>query len=120
MKLSKKLMLMLALTSAAYVPSSFAEEGYLSSVGHKFERGFSNLFMGVAEVPKNIHNNSEKMGYIAGGTSGLITGTLDTLGRTSSGIFDVITSPIPTKTLVEPEYVWNDFNKSSTFHANLR
>lgn len=111
---SKHLFLVAAIASSCYAPLSQAE-GYMADVGHKFVRGFSNLFGGIGEVPKNIVNASNKTNPVIGGSGGLMMGTLDTLGRTASGIVDVITSPIPTKSLVQPEFVWEDFNHDTKY-----
>ncbi len=78
-------------------------------------RGSANLFTGLAEVPKNMVDASRKTNPVTGSTGGLIMGTLDTLGRTTTGIFDIITSPFPTKSLVQPEYVWQDFEKPTSY-----
>ncbi|WP_434111664.1 exosortase system-associated protein, TIGR04073 family [Methylocaldum sp. GT1TLB] len=110
----KSLTLTVALAIAAHAPASHAD-GYFSEVGNKFTRGFANLFTGIGEVPKNIVGASKKTNPVVGSAGGLIMGTLDTLGRTASGVFDVITSPIPTKSLVEPAYVWENFEKSTSY-----
>ncbi len=112
----KHLFLVSVLAIGSYAPASQAE-GYLDDVSHKLTRGFSNLFTGLGEVPKDMVNASEKTNPVVGSVGGLMLGTLDTLGRTASGVFDVVTSPIPTKSMVQPEYVWNDFNKSTSYNA---
>jgi putative exosortase-associated protein (TIGR04073 family) len=101
--------------TSAYASMSHADESYASQVSGKFSRGFANLFTGLGEVPKNMVDASNKTNPVVGFTGGLVMGTLDTLGRTTSGIFDVITSPIPTKSLVQPEYVWQDFNQPTAY-----
>jgi putative exosortase-associated protein (TIGR04073 family) len=110
----KHLFLISVLAINAYAPASQAE-GYAADVSHKFTRGVSNLFTGLGEVPKNIVNTTNKTNPVVGGVGGLLLGTLDTLGRTATGVFDVVTSPFPTKSLVQPEYVWTDFNKSTSY-----
>jgi len=97
-----------------YAPASQAE-GYFSAVSSKFLRGSTNLFTGLGEIPKNIVNASNKTNPVVGGTGGMVMGTLDTLGRTTSGIIDIISSPLPSKSLVQPEYVWNDFSKQTSY-----
>lgn len=99
----------------AYTPSSQADDSYLSQVAEKFTRGTANLFTGLGEVPKNIVNASEKTNAVVGSTGGLIMGTLDTLGRTASGIFDILSSPLPTESLIQPEYVWQDFKQPTSY-----
>jgi putative exosortase-associated protein (TIGR04073 family) len=102
------------LAFCVYAPIGHAE-GYVSDVSSKFTRGAANLFTGIVEVPKNIVYVSEKTNPVAGGPGGLVLGTLHTLGRTATGIFDVITSPIPTESLVQAEYVWEDFEQPTTY-----
>jgi putative exosortase-associated protein (TIGR04073 family) len=109
-----RMLLATALMFSVYAPLSHAE-GYVSDVSAKFTRGFANLFTGIGEVPKNIVYVSDKTNPIAGGPGGLVLGTLHTLGRTATGIFDVITSPVPTDSLVQSEYVWEDFNQPTTY-----
>jgi len=114
-----RMLLVSVLTFSVYAPASYAE-GYFSDVSAKFTRGFTNLFTGIGEVPKNIAYVSNKTNPVAGGPGGLILGTLNTLGRTATGIFDVITSPIPTESLVQPEYVWEDFKKPTTYFNSAK
>lgn len=111
----KHLFLVSILAISSYAPASQAED-YMGEVSQKFTRGAANLFTGIGEVPKNIVNASSKTNPVVGGVGGLMMGTVDTLGRTASGIFDIITSPIPTKSLVQPEYVWTDFNKNTSYN----
>lgn len=114
MRNAKSVLLTAVLATATYAPASQAD-GYFSEVGDKVTRGFANMFTGLGEVPKNILGASKKTNPVVGGTGGLVMGTLDTLGRTASGVFDVITSPIPTKSLVEPAYIWQDFDKDTSY-----
>ena len=110
----KYLFLVSVLAMNCYVPVSQADE-YVDNVSHKFYRGFGNLFTGIGEVPKNIVNATNKTNPVIGFTGGLVMGTVDTLARTATGIFDIVTSPIPTKSLVQPEYVWSNFNENTTY-----
>ncbi|PPD22780.1 MAG: exosortase [Methylomonas sp.] len=111
---TKHLFLVSVLALSVYAPTSHAES-YIDGVGHKLARGFGNLFTGLVEIPKNIVNASNKTNPVIGFTGGLVMGTLDTLGRTTSGIVDILSSPIPSKPLAYPEMVWNDFNKNTTY-----
>ncbi|WP_305908740.1 exosortase system-associated protein, TIGR04073 family [Methylomarinum sp. Ch1-1] len=109
--------LLCTLTISAYTPAIQADDNYTSQVAEKFTRGTANLFTGLGEVPKNIVNASEKTNAVVGSTGGLIMGTLDTLGRTASGIFDILSSPLPTESLIQPEYVWQDFKQPTSYGA---
>jgi putative exosortase-associated protein (TIGR04073 family) len=110
----KHLFLASVLAISAYAPASQAD-GYVSSVSEKFTRGVSNMFTGLGEVPKNIVNISNQTNPVIGSTGGLLVGTLNTLGRTASGVFDIVTSPLPTKSMVQPENVWTDFDKNTSY-----
>jgi putative exosortase-associated protein (TIGR04073 family) len=118
MRAIKKAIFATAMVALLQPTFAAADTCYLEAVEHKLERGFTNLFTGLAEVPKNILVNSKQTDYVTGSTGGIISGTVDTLGRTATGIWDVVTSPIPTQSLVQPEYIWNDFDKKSTFSLN--
>ncbi|MBN2700146.1 MAG: exosortase system-associated protein, TIGR04073 family [Methylothermaceae bacterium] len=110
----KPLCLTALLAIATYAPVGHAD-GYVSGVGDKFNRGVANLFTGLVEVPKNIVDASRKTNVVVGTTGGLLMGTVDTLGRTASGVFDIITSPLPTESVVEPAYVWDDFYRPTSY-----
>jgi putative exosortase-associated protein (TIGR04073 family) len=117
----KTMGLALVLAFGFYAPVSQADdEGYFSQVGDKFLTGFANIFTGIGEVPKNIVDASSKTNPVVGSTGGLVNGTLHTLGRTASGVFDVITSPIPTKSMVEPKYVWSEFDQTTTYGGTFQ
>jgi putative exosortase-affiliated protein, TIGR04073 family len=118
MSKTKTLLFTSLLAISAFSPAQ--ADGYFSEVSEKFLRGGANLFTGMGEVPKNIVWASGETNPTVGFTGGIVGGTLDVLGRTASGIFDVITSPIPTKSLVEPAYVWDDFGKPTTYGTNYR
>jgi putative exosortase-associated protein (TIGR04073 family) len=115
----KSTVLAISLALGAYASASQADD-YFSTVSDKFTKGFVNLFTGIGEVPKNIAYVSDKTNPIAGATGGLIMGTLHTLGRTASGVFDVITSPIPIESMVEPGYVWEDFKKPTSYGGTFK
>lgn len=110
----------LVLTFGAYTPISHAEESYLSRVGDKFLGGVANMFTGLAEVPKNLIDVTNKTNPVVGATGGLINGTLQTVGRTASGVFDIITSPIPTESMVEPKYVWTEFDRPTSYGGTFK
>jgi putative exosortase-associated protein (TIGR04073 family) len=116
----KSIGLALVLSCGLYAPASQADESYLHQTSDKFLTGFANIFTGIGEVPKNIVNTSKDTNPIVGATGGLIMGTLHTLGRTASGVFDVITSPIPTKSMVEPKYAWSEFDQTTTYGGTFK
>jgi len=44
-----------------------------------------------------------------------MVGIMHTLGRTIYEAVDMATLLIPTKPLVEPDYIWNDFDRITTY-----
>lgn len=91
---------------------------YFTGVGDKFLRGSANLFPGLGEEPKNIANASDNTNPVVGSIGGLVMGTLDTLGRTASCIVDISRSPVPSESLVQPEYVWNELDQPTVYGAS--
>lgn len=104
-----------------YTPAATpSEKPYFTKVTDKFIGGFTNLFTGLVEVPKNIADSSKKTNFVVGAAGGLLNGTLHTLGRTAAGVFDVLTAPIPIASMVEPQYVWSDFDKPTTYGSHFK
>jgi putative exosortase-associated protein (TIGR04073 family) len=73
---------------------------------------------GIAEIPKNIIIASHNEGPAYAATAGVMTGFLHMLGRTLCGVTDLVTFMIPTKPIVRPNYVWQSFNKETTYSGN--
>lgn len=103
--------------------NSFAEEApstYGSKVGHKALNGFTNLTTSVLEIPKNIINTTNQSNLAYGLFGGLFKGVINTLGRTGVGLTDLIMAPLPTKPIIYPEYIWDDFDVDSTYGEIFR
>ena len=97
----------------------FAEGGsHASRVGEKLAVGIANVSTGFVELPKTMIASSKSNGIAYGMTAGLMTGIGHTVGRTLFGALDLVTFMIPTKAMVTPEYVWNNFNKETTYNTN--
>jgi len=78
--------------------------------GGKFARGVVNVATGWLEVPNQIVTVSKEENVLFGITVGTVKGVGMTLGRTGSGIFDMITffaEPFD-EPLLEPEFVWSE------------
>lgn len=106
--------------TAAQMQDSQTEASHVSKVGEKLGAGIANVVTGVAEIPKTMIASSKKHGLAYGATAGLITGLFHTVGRTMCGTLDLVTFMIPTKSLVRSEYVWNNFNKETTYSTNFQ
>ncbi len=120
----KKLALPILLASLllATVSNSFADEqqSYGSQVGNKALNGFANMTTSVLEIPKNIINTTNDSNIVYGLTGGLAKGILNTVGRMTTGITDLITAPLPTKPIAYPLYVWDDFDEDTTYGEVFR
>jgi putative exosortase-associated protein (TIGR04073 family) len=108
------------LSTASIARAQQPTESYGDTVSRKISSGIANLTLSVAEVPKNIIIVSNQTNVLFGLAGGLILGGVDLLGRTSVGILDLITAPLPTQPIVFPLYVWEDFDKSTAYGPIFR
>jgi len=101
---------------------SFADEqqSYGSQVGYKAVNGLTNITTAILEIPKNIINTTNDSNIILGSVGGLAKGMVHTLGRMMTGLTDVITAPLPTKPIIEPAYIWQDFDADTTYDQVFR
>ncbi|BBL35982.1 hypothetical protein Nstercoris_02261 [Nitrosomonas stercoris] len=97
--------------------NAHAADSYPEKAGEKLATGVANLVTGIGEIPKNMMISSQKKGTIYGVTAGFFVGVVQTIGRTVSGVFDVATFLIPTTSLAQPTYIWDDFNRETTYSA---
>lgn len=95
---------------------------YGDKVSNKLLRGFANMTTAVIEIPKTIINNTNARGVGGEGSNifwglaaGGIVGVVNMLGRTATGITDVLTFPLPTKSIQNPEYPWEQFNEDTSY-----
>ncbi len=110
----KSLLVLFALF--CFSPQAAMAEGYPEKAGEKLTNGVANAATGFLEFPKTVIVDSQSQGPAYGMTFGLIKGMWNAIFRTGLGIFDVATFIIPTKTLVSPKVIWQDFNKPTTFN----
>lgn len=99
---------------------AFANQ-YPDKVVEKLGNGLANAVTGVVEIPKTVSIVGNRDGVIHGMTIGFLTGIANAVGRSLSGAFDIATFLIPTTPFVKPNYVWDDFNRETTFvEARMR
>lgn len=95
-----------------------AAQSYQNIAGEKLVSGIANVATGVVELPKNIVLTSKNKGIPYGMTVGVFTGIGHTIGRTVVGLLDVVTFMIPTgPSSVQPQYVWENFSRETTYGA---
>jgi putative exosortase-associated protein (TIGR04073 family) len=90
---------------------------YRRQVGEKALNGFTNMTTAPLEIPKNIINiaNEPDSNIFYGVFLGIIRGSFDTAGRILNGANDLVTAPLPTKPVVHPYNVWDDFDKTNSY-----
>ena len=88
---------------------------YPARMGLKLGNGIANTVTGIAEIPKTIMVSNRAHGPAYAASAGLMTGLFNMLGRTLSGALDIATFMIPTKPIVKPDFIWENFNKETTY-----
>jgi putative exosortase-associated protein (TIGR04073 family) len=106
----------IALSTAAQADD---HKSYGARFGHKILNGLSNIALSALEIPKNIINTTNQSNVFYGLTGGLAKGIVNMAGRTTTGVTDVITSPLPTKQIVEPAYPWQDYFEKDTTYGKV-
>ncbi|MCE7915428.1 MAG: exosortase system-associated protein, TIGR04073 family [Nitrosomonas sp. PRO4] len=113
------LLLIFALFLAAQ-NSAFANQ-YPDKVVEKLGNGLANAVTGFGEIPKTMIIYGNRDGVIHGVTVGFITGIAYAVGRSLSGAFDIATFFVPTTPFVKPRFIWDDFNRETSFvEAQMR
>lgn len=97
---------------------AMAEKSHSLKVGEKLGAGIANVATGFVEIPKTIIVSGNANGPFYGATAGFMTGIMHMIGRTLFGTLDLVTFMIPTQSLIRPEYVWNDFDKETSYSTN--
>ncbi len=97
-------------------------ESYGGQIGKKLGGGLANVATGWLEIPKTVINTTNEYNVALGLTGGLFKGILHMMGRTAAGALDLITFPLPTEPVVQPEFIWKDFNVETHYEPvfNIR
>ena len=78
----------------------------------KLLRGAVNTLTGWIELPKNIYDKTVEDNLATGLTAGLIGGVGMSVVRTGTGVYEVITFPVPCpenyEPILEPEFVLSE------------
>ncbi len=111
---------------------------YIRQVGDKALNGFTNMVTGPLEMPKSIinqvnynyndsfgnsnfnTNNNPDDNIVYGVIGGVISGAINATGRIMTGFTDLVTAPLPTKPIIYPRYVYDDFDKPNTYGKVFR
>jgi putative exosortase-associated protein (TIGR04073 family) len=95
--------------------AAMASDSYGRDVAVKLGSGLSNLALAWVEFPKNIINTSNETNVTLGFSGGVLKGGLHMIGRTASGLIDLITFPLPTQPITNPTFVWQNFNVETQY-----
>jgi len=103
---------LLAFTSFNASASSFP-----ARMGAKLGNGIANIATGFVEIPKTIMVTNRTDGPAYAATAGFMTGMVHMVGRTLCGAYDLATFIIPTRPIVNPDYVWQDFKTETSYRS---
>ena len=98
-------------------PQMVMANTYPAQVGEKIGLGIANVVTGFVEIPKTMMITGKREGATYGMTAGFFTGIVHMLGRTLTGAADIATFFVPTTPIVRPPYIWDDFNRETTYTA---
>jgi putative exosortase-associated protein (TIGR04073 family) len=107
-------------SSQAVAADSTHHSSYPEQIGNKLAHGVANTVTGIIEVPKNMYIESNRKGPAYGIPVGLFTGIVQGIGRTLTGVVDLVTFPIPTKPIIYPDFIWKDFDKETHYHPDWK
>lgn len=100
-----------------FATTSHAEEqsSYGADIGIKALNGFTNIVTSWLEIPKNIINTTNESNIFWGLSGGTAKGIINMAGRVGVGVTDLITFPLPTEPIAQPDYIWKDFDVDTTY-----
>ena len=93
---------------------------YGQKITDKGLNALANLTTASLEIPKSVINTMNQSNFFYGWVGGFVKGIVNMLGRTGCGVTDLVTLPIPTQPIISPLYVWDDFDKETTYGAVMR
>ena len=102
-------------TASVSPPISYGEK-----IADKGLNALANLTTAPLEIPKSVINTMNQSNFFYGLVGGFVKGIVNMLGRTGIGVADLITLPIPTSPIISPRYVWDDFDKETTYGEVMR
>jgi len=116
--MTRKMVTGIILLTVLFSQTSFAEtsiagepEKQTRPASNKLWRGFVNTFTGIGEIIRQPVICTQEDGLV-GVPVGLINGVVMSFVRTGTGIFEVLTFPLPFNedmkydSVLDPDYVW--------------
>lgn len=79
----------------------------------KLGRGIANVLFGIVEIPNQITKATSQHGGAAAATYGLPKGLVRFVGRELTGVYEIVTFPLPLprgyKPIMKPEFPNEDY-----------
>ncbi len=110
--------LLIVFTLCLLAPHVASASTYPDRIGTKLGNGMANIVTGIVEIPKAIINGNRNQGAAYAATAGFMTGMVHMMGRTLLGAADLVTFMIPTKPIITPAFVWQNFNQDTGYKSN--
>ena len=107
--------LLLLVSLCLFTPYTATASSYPEKLGTKLGNGITNAVTGIVEIPKSIMITNRTNGPAYAATAGFMTGLVQMLGRTGCGVIDLVTFMIPTKPIVQPGFVCQNFKQETTY-----
>jgi putative exosortase-associated protein (TIGR04073 family) len=94
---------------------------YNDKIARKAVNGLINIPTAPLEIPKSMikNTNAEGSNIFFGLVGGTIEGSLNAAFRAATGAIDLVTFLVPTKAIVQPQYVWDDFYETRTMYGDV-
>lgn len=115
--MNKTLQILSLLIMLFVLPNCVIAQNYPTKVGEKLGNGIANAVTGVVEIPKTMIITGRRHGATYGMTAGFFTGLFHSVGRSVIGALDIATFLIPTTPIVRPNYIWENFDRETTYTA---
>ena len=93
---------------------------YGEKIADKGLNGLANLTTAPLEIPKAVINTMNQSNFFYGWVGGFVKGIVNMLGRMGCGVADLVSLPIATTPIIFPRYVWDSFDKETTYGAVMR
>lgn len=117
---SRCTLFILLIAACLALPGRAAEPSYGDKIGLKLGSGYTNMVLGLAEIPKNAIITTNQTNALFGVTGGVLKGVLHGVGRTLAGALDLITFPIATDPIPQPPFVWQNFQTETRYGTVLQ
>ncbi len=115
--MKKTIKIFIFLSTIFCLSNGVMAHNYPTKVGEKLGNGIANAVTGVVEIPKTMIVTGHRHGATYGMTAGLFTGIFHAVGRSLTGALDIATFLIPTTPIAKPAYIWDNFDRETTYSA---